>query len=138
MSDREYQKITIQSCFTSAKQVEDEVVRNAKACGYDAESIFALRLSIEEALTNAIRHGNGEDSSKEVCIRYLVTNDRIDVYIADEGEGFDPSNIPDPTLEENLQKASGRGIMLMRAYMSAVEYNKMGNEIHLSKLNKAS
>jgi len=137
MSSETFRKITIESDFQRAKEVEDLIVESAESCGYDEEMLFALRLSLEEGLTNAIRHGNGYDKSKQVRIQFAVCPDKIDVYIEDEGEGFDPDNVPDPTAQENLENPSGRGIMLMRAYMSEVIYNETGNELHLVKYSKA-
>jgi serine/threonine-protein kinase RsbW len=128
-----FQEIEISSDFLQAKQVEDAIVDQALALGYNEENIFALRLSLEEAITNAIRHGNTQDITKKVRIRYAAGNDKIEIYIADEGKGFDPSAVPDPTMEDKLECPSGRGIMLMRAYMDFLEYNALGNEVHLVK-----
>lgn len=137
MSENEFHELEIPSCFQQAKYVEDRVVEDAQAYGYDEESLFALRLSLEEALANAIRHGNVADVNKLVRVRYRVNSDRIDVYVADEGRGFNPKLVPDPTRPENLECPTGRGIMLMRAYMNQVEYNRAGNVVHLVKLNRA-
>jgi len=117
--------------------LEDRVVAAAVKCGYKEESVFALRLSLEEALANAIRHGNAGDINKFISVRYRVLPERIDIYVADEGAGFDPLAVPDPTLTENLEQPTGRGIMLMRAYMNLVEYNEIGNVVHLVRLNQA-
>ena len=126
----------ISSCFCAAKQLEDGIVRAAEQCGYDEESIFALRLSLEEAFANAIRHGNQQDNTKHISVRYSVDEECIEIFVADEGIGFDPRKVPDPTEEKNLQKPTGRGIMLMRSYMNLVEYNETGNMLHLVKLGK--
>lgn len=131
-------QVTIANDFREAKKVEDSIVVVARGYGYPDEDIFALRLSLEEALTNAIRHGNGCDPGKHVHVRYAVTADQVDVYVEDEGRGFDPAGIPDPTTAENIELPSGRGIMLMRAYMNRVEYNHQGNEVHLVKCREAS
>jgi len=133
-----FEQIEIASDYTLAKQIEDQLVSQAETHQYDEDVVFALRLSLEEALSNAIRHGNKGDANKKVTIRYQITSDIIDIYVEDEGEGFNPTDIPDPTVQENLSIPSGRGIMLMRAYMNKVEYNAAGNVIHLVKLNQAS
>ena len=137
MGTEHYQQLEIGSDYRQAQEAEDRVMAKVEAYDYDEEVVFALRLSLEEALSNAIRHGNKEDPSKRVRIRYLVTADRVDLYVEDEGEGFDPSGVADPTAEENLENPSGRGIMLMRAYMTQVEYNAVGNGVHLVKLKQA-
>ena len=137
MSTNTFTEIQIRSDFHEAKEAEEQIIAAAKQCGYDEDSIFALRLSVEEALSNAIRHGNLYDINKKVDIRYSVSCERIELYVSDEGRGFDPRVVPDPTAPENLEIPSGRGIMLMRVYMNEVEYNERGNQLHLVKLNQA-
>jgi len=133
-----YQEIEISSSFSQARQAEQTIVTAAENHGYVESDLFALQLSLEEALSNAIRHGNRQDSQKIINIRYHVSQERIDIYVADEGTGFDPTNVPDPTADENLENPHGRGIMLMRAYMNLVEYNQEGNVVHIVKLNPKS
>ncbi len=135
MTSQNYQVIEIPSCFSRARQVEEVLLEYAVLCRYNQEDLFALRLSLEEALTNAIRHGNREKPDKKILVRHCITPQRIDIYIADQGEGFNPSAVPDPTADENLSLPSGRGIMLMRAYMNVLEYNSRGNEVHMVKYN---
>lgn len=126
---------TIQNNIVSAKTVEDKIIEAAEANGYDEEAVFALRLSLEEALANAIRHGNQCESGKSIRIDYQVTSKSVEINIADEGDGFTPADVPDPTTEDKLEIPSGRGILLMRAYMDVVEYNDKGNGIRLVKYN---
>ena len=135
MPAQTYHEIEIPSIYAQAKKAEDGIIAAARTHGYGEEDIFALQLSLEEALSNAIRHGNKQDPDKSITIRYYVNRDRIDIYIADEGTGFNPIKVPDPTTAENLESPHGRGILLMRAYMNLVEYNDMGNVIHIVKLN---
>ncbi len=136
MSIEPFHEYDIPSSYSDAKVAEDCIIKAAIESGYDEDDIFSLRLSLEEALSNAIRHGNVKDQSKRIKLRYLVNNERIDIYITDEGEGFIPSNVPDPTAAENLVLPNGRGIMLMRAYMNLVEYNETGNMVHFVKLKQ--
>ena len=136
MTSNTFTNIQISSDFHQAKKVEEQIIAAAEECGYDDETIFALRLSIEEALSNAIRHGNLYDSTKKVDVQYSINPERIELYVRDEGRGFDPGVVPDPTTPENLESPNGRGIMLMRAYMNKVEFNDQGNQIHLVKLNQ--
>ena len=135
MPAQTYHEIEIPSIYAQAKKAEDGIIAAARTHGYGEEDIFALQLSLEEALSNAIRHGNKQDPDKSITIRYYVNRDRIDIYIADEGTGFNPIKVPDPTIAENLESPHGRGILLMRAYMNMVEYNETGNVIHIVKLN---
>lgn len=137
MGSQQYHELTIPSCLLKAKQAEDSIVAAAIQAGFDEDSIFALRLAIEEAFSNAVRHGNRGAADKTVRVRYQATPDRVDIYISDQGKGFDLADVSDPTTPENREIPTGRGIMLMRAYMNLVEYNEIGNTVHLVKLNKA-
>ncbi|MGB2819930.1 MAG: ATP-binding protein [Phycisphaerae bacterium] len=127
--------VVIPSKLDAAREAErallDEVARHA----YSEESTFAIKLAVEEALNNAVKHGSGFDSSKKINLTFRVDPGEAVVTITDQGSGFDPAALPDPTTEENLQKPTGRGIMLMRAYMDEVRFNEKGNQVHLVKKN---
>ena len=117
-------------------RVADALLDELKTKGYSEVAVFAVRLAVEEALNNAIRHGNAMDPGKTAELIYEVTEERVEIRVSDEGPGFDFSEVPDPTLDENLDKPTGRGLMLMRAYMDLVEYNDAGNQLHMVKFNK--
>jgi serine/threonine-protein kinase RsbW len=117
-----------------ARRVQDQVEQHLKSLQYHDHDIFCVRLALEEALVNAIKHGNQMDRSKSVRISYRVGPDRFDIQITDEGSGFDPEEVPDPTAAENLERPTGRGLMLMRYYMSHVTFNAQGNCVHMSKV----
>jgi len=119
-----------------AYRAADQLLEEIKQRGYSEVAVFAVRLAVEEALNNAMKHGNRLDPEKTARLTYEVTDEQIDIRIADEGPGFDFGQVPDPTLEANIEKPTGRGIMLMRAYMDTMEFNETGNEIHMVKLNK--
>lgn len=104
--------------------------------GYRREALFAVRLALEEALVNAIRHGNRHVPDGQVDFRWSVDGDEARFDVRDQGEGFDPDAVPDPTEDDNLEIPSGRGIMLMKAYMSEVEYRDPGN--HLAMVYRKS
>jgi serine/threonine-protein kinase RsbW len=116
-----------------ARQVQEEIERQLKASRYSDPEIFGIKLALEEALVNAIKHGNNMDRSKKVRIAYRVSAERFDVLIVDEGGGFDPSDVPDPTAVENLERPCGRGLMLMRHYMSEVCFSPRGNSVLMCK-----
>jgi serine/threonine-protein kinase RsbW len=99
--------------------------------GYDKASCFAIRLALEEALANAVRHGNRGDVNRLVQIAWSINRESAKFEIEDEGEGFDAGAIPDPTAEENLEVPSGRGIVLMRAYMTVLEFMPPGNRVRM-------
>ena len=93
---------------------------------YSSRDVFAMRLSLEEAVTNAIRHGNKFSADKFVHINCTIDADRMVIVIRDEGEGFHPEDVPDPTSDEFIERPSGRGLLLMRAYLSYCEYSDGG------------
>lgn len=99
--------------------------------GYNGHDQFAVKLALEEALANAIKHGNQSDPTKQVTLEFTIDEQQISISISDEGPGFNPADVPDPTLDENLEKPYGRGVMLMNTYMNEVRYNKRGNKVTL-------
>ena len=84
MQEQEFHSVRIPSCFEEADDLSNRIAEEANKCGYEEDSVFALRLSLEEALANAILHGNVRDESKHIRVRYQVTPERIDLYVADE------------------------------------------------------
>lgn len=105
--------------------------------GYDPASQFAIRLALEEGLVNAFLHGHrGLPEDTSVTIRYHVSDDDVEIEITDQGLGFNPKNVADPTLDENLELPSGRGLMLIRAYMNAGVHHENGGTTLVMKYRK--
>ncbi len=129
-------ELVLPNDLQSARQAEKRIMDRLAGCRYEAEVTFAIKLALEEALTNAVRHGNDNDASKQLVVRYLVDPQRTIIMVRDEGHGFTPTKVPDPTSDENLERPSGRGIMLMQAYMTRVHFNKAGNEVWMLKRNR--
>ena len=98
---------------------------------YPREGVFAVRLAVEEALVNAYRHGNKRDSSKIVSFTCRIDSESASFEVGDEGPGFDIASVPDPTDEANLEIPSGRGLLLMREYMSLLEFIEPGNRLRM-------
>lgn len=116
----------------SVSEAAGQVMAFAEAHGYEKAARFAVRLAVEEALTNAVRHGHrGLDPGTPVNLDVEVHPGRLRIVIEDQGPGFDPSAVPDPTLDENLNRPCGRGLMLIRAYMTEVRHNQRGNRIEM-------
>jgi serine/threonine-protein kinase RsbW len=116
----------------SIEQIEVSVLSAAERHGYEKASRFAVKLAIGEALANAFRHGHVRlPPEVPVTVEYSVGPKEIKVRVQDKGPGFDPSTIPDPTLDENLENPTGRGIMLIRAYMTSVAFNDKGNRVEM-------
>ena len=101
--------------------------------GYPAKDLFAVRLALEEAIVNAVEHGHRGDGLKAVRVTYQVGPWQVLAEVEDQGPGFDPSRVPDPTAPENLAKPSGRGLFLMRRMMSWVRHNLRGNCVTLCR-----
>lgn len=127
-------KLTISSNHYKACEFCAEILEKLKTLGYDSDEIFGIHLSLEEALINAVKHGNANQPDKNVIVEYSATNQKFEITIEDQGPGFVPVEVPDPREKNNLYKSSGRGLLLMRAYMDTVEFNEKGNLIRLVKL----
>jgi serine/threonine-protein kinase RsbW len=125
--------LTISSIPSEVTRVEDAILPVLSNKGYGERYIFATKLALEEAVINAIKHGNELDDTKRVTVSFSIDDDRAAISVGDEGEGFDPNDVPDPTLDENLIATSGRGLALIRAYMDEVRYNDTGTEITMIK-----
>jgi len=126
-------EVAIPSKTGEGQAVQERIISLLEQMDYPMRDVFGVRLALEEALVNAIKHGNQMDPSKKVHIECRVNAERIWIRIRDEGQGFDINALPDPTLEENLEKPSGRGVLLMREFMTNVEYNERGNCVTLEK-----
>jgi serine/threonine-protein kinase RsbW len=120
-----------------AAQTKCTILERAEALGYSGKDTFALKLALEEAISNAIKHGNHSDPAKPITVRFCVTEEKITVIVRDEGMGFEPEEVPDPTTPDRLPLPNGRGIMLIRAYMDEVEFRDHGREIVFVKRRQA-
>jgi serine/threonine-protein kinase RsbW len=128
--------MVIPSDLEAARKLQRRVLRSVGRLGYSDGCAFAIRLALEEALSNAIKHGNRMDPQKLVEVSFDIDADRAVLTVTDQGLGFDPASVPDPTADENLEKPTGRGIMLMRAFMDEVCFNQRGNQVRMLKLNR--
>lgn len=102
------------------------------------EDQFSIRMALEEAIMNAIKHGNECDPSKMVRIKIGFNDLIFEATITDRGCGFDPDQVPDPTADENLGKSCGRGVMLMKEFVDTLEFNECGNKVTLRKAKTES
>jgi serine/threonine-protein kinase RsbW len=128
----------IQSSHDLVHKLCREILAEVKRNDFDQDDVFGIHLAIEEALINAVKHGNREDPLKQISVTYSITADKFDISITDEGHGFHPETVPDPRCGENLYKVTGRGMLLMRAYMDSVEYNEDGNCVQMTKYSAKS
>ena len=125
--------IQIPSETAAGQDVQERIIGILEAMQYTDRDIFGVRLALEEALVNAIKHGNQMDPRKSVRISVRINSEKARIEIEDQGTGFTLSEVPDPTADENLERPCGRGIMLMRAFMNLIEYNEVGNRVVLEK-----
>lgn len=125
--------MVIPSDLAHIPRVHEVVLKAIDAAGYSSDARFAVRLAIDEALTNAIRHGNQQDPAKHVAVEYSVTPKQVTIRVRDEGPGFDFGHLPDPTTKENLTRPHGRGILLIRAYMTEADFSEKGRCLTMVK-----
>jgi len=113
----------------------EEILQQLERLGWDpcGRDYFGVQMALEESMSNAIRHGNKCDESKEVLVECKANPERFWLRITDEGAGFKPQAVPDCTADENLDCCGGRGLALIQAYMSFVEYNERGNSVTMEK-----
>ena len=130
MSDSTFH-IVFPSDYTRMREVQSQLVDAVASHRFDDESIFAIKLALEEGLINAIKHGNKLDPAKTVTVDATVTDERAEFTISDQGPGFVRVEVPAPTDEANLEKSSGRGLLLIEAYMTEVKYHDNGRRLHM-------
>ena len=122
------------SDLDESARVQNEIVAELEQRGVSMGDLADLHLALEEGLANAVKHGNKLASTKQVHVECELSEAGFfSIVIKDEGDGFDPNDVPDCTLPENLDKPSGRGLMLMRAFMDDIRYNDIGNQLKITK-----
>lgn len=113
------------------ERLEHDIIETIEGLGFPDSSAFAVKLAFEEAITNAFEHGHADLPGEPVTVEYAASRDHLWITIEDKGPGFRPDGVPDPTLDENLDKPSGRGLMLMKSFMAEVSHNARGNRVEL-------
>jgi serine/threonine-protein kinase RsbW len=116
-----------------ARRLLDKLEAELRARAIADRDIFSIVMALEEALINAMKHGNQLDPSKKVHVSYRFDATSFEVNIRDEGPGFDPEDVPDPTDFDNVERPCGRGMLMMRYYMSVVRYNETGNAVFMQR-----
>lgn len=110
----------------------DYVMLRCRDCRAQARRLdFNFRVGLTEALANAMLYGNGHDPAKRVKVEITLGDGRLEARVTDQGNGFDPSRVPDPTAPDNLGKPCGRGVFLMRKLLDEVWFNDRGNQVTL-------
>lgn len=127
---------TFPSSYAAMRDVQKTILDEVDRRGYTGASAYAIKIALDEGLINAVKHGNKLDANKTVRVSANITSEKAEIIIHDEGVGFQRSDVPDPTAEENLEKCSGRGILLIEAYMTEVEWSDNGRRIRMVKENE--
>ena len=116
----------------SIEHAVEYVVQRCRTCERSQKRLrLNFRVGLTEALTNAVLYGNAHDPSKHVLVEVALEDGRLEARVTDQGGGFDPSSIPDPTEPENILKPGGRGLFIMRQLLDEVSYNDRGNQVTL-------
>ncbi|HKQ48179.1 MAG TPA: ATP-binding protein [Phycisphaerae bacterium] len=115
------------------KRLQDTFLNDLRRQGYDADTTSALALGFSEAVANAYHHGNRGDPSKRITVCYRFDRCRAELEVSDQGEGFDPNDLPDATSDDALARPSGRGVLLMRSLFDEVRYLRGGRAVYLAK-----
>jgi serine/threonine-protein kinase RsbW len=123
----------LHSTRDSINRVTDLVAGAFNELGLNEDAIFDIKLAIQEAVVNAVEHGNGSDPRKMIHVSCDANDDSVILVVRDEGDGFDLNSVPDPTLPENILREHGRGIFLMKSLCDEVRYNPLGNEVTIAK-----
>jgi serine/threonine-protein kinase RsbW len=126
------QRYEVTGGWDDLRSAQDSLLGEIEQRDFGPASCFAIRLALEEALSNAVRHGNQNDPEKAVIMDVRIDPDSVRIDVRDEGLGFDPGAVPDPTEDENIEIPSGRGIVLMRSFMSDVVFHPPGNHVTMT------
>lgn len=126
----------LDSTLESVDVAEEAVLREAQELGFDEDELHRIGMSVRECMVNAVVHGNRYNARKKVRLTITRAPDRLVIVIADEGEGFDLSSLPDPLANENLLRHSGRGLLLIQAFMDEFQMRPRepkGTEVKMVK-----
>jgi serine/threonine-protein kinase RsbW len=126
----------LDSTLESVDSAEELAVGVAQRAGFDEDDLMKIGMAVRESMVNAVAHGNRYNAHKKVRLSVVNNPEQLTVRIADEGDGFDSANVPDPLAPENLMRTSGRGIFLIRSFMDEFRIRRLepgGTEVTLVK-----
>lgn len=121
MQNSDQFEVVIQSDYESGQSIVERIMEVVSQTGFSTRDQFGIRLAVDEAVTNAIKHGNQLSPKVRIDFRKAMPGC---IEIEDEGDGFRPEDVPDCTADENLERPTGRGLMLMREFMTRIEYSE--------------
>ncbi len=124
----------IPSTLPVVRDLVEEVGQLLAGADWPEDGVFAVRMGLDEAVANAVKHGNRSDPGKRVWVEVRLYPDRVELTVRDQGQGFDPAKLPDPTDCDSIERTHGRGVMLINVYMNQARYNAKGNEVFMLRL----
>lgn len=127
-----YKRLKIESRMSNLRIIENAIDEVTGAIGIKQDDYGKIMVAALEAVNNAITHGNKANPQKLVDVEIEFDDDEIRITVSDEGEGFKPDRIPDPTLPENIEELSGRGVFLMKKLADSIKFNEKGNSVTMS------
>ena len=127
-----YKRLKIESRMSNLRIIENAIDEVTGAIGIKQDDYGKIMVASLEAVNNAITHGNKANPQKLVDVEIEFDDDEIRITVSDEGEGFRPDKIPDPTLPENIEELSGRGVFLMTKLADSIKFNEKGNSVTMS------
>lgn len=127
-----YKRLKVESKMTNLRIIESAIDEMTGAIGINQDNYGKILVASLEAVNNAIKHGNKDNPLKLVDVEIEYENDEIRITVTDEGEGFNPAGIPDPTMPENIEELSGRGVFLMTKLSDSIKFNEKGNSVTMS------
>lgn len=129
---RMYKRLKVESKTGSLRIVENAIDDMTGAIGINQDNYGKILVATLEAVNNAIKHGNKDIPEKLVDVVIEYIDNELRITVTDQGEGFDPALIPDPTLPANIEELSGRGVFLMRKLSDSITFNEKGNSVTMS------
>ena len=129
INENQHKELTLNSRFDEIERIESFVNGLKNWLDFNKDLKDKIMLVLSEAVTNAIVHGNKEDPSKIVSVRAWKSDNRLKLSVKDQGEGFDPSEIPDPLNQDNLLKEGGRGVFLIKHYSDDISFSEDGTKM---------
>lgn len=129
---------TIPSDTAAGHRVIDLLIKALDGCGWVGRDLFHVQMAAEEAMVNCVTHGNQQAADKVVEIEFRVSPRQAYMRFKDQGEGFNPDDLPDPRDDEHLECINGRGVMLIHEMMDEICYNAVGNEVTMVKFRESA
>jgi len=125
-------ELRIESKLSNLGIVENAIDTITREAGINKENFGKILVSVMEAVNNAIVHGNKFDESKFVNIEIILENSSMSITVEDQGKGFKPAEVPDPTKPENIERVNGRGVFLMKRLADEIKFNSKGNSVTMT------